>query len=159
MSYSSIVIANCFLDLASSHEFELPPMTNMKVQKLTYIAHGFSLAMINESLTFHHVHAFEWGPVIPVLYKVLKKFANGPIPGPIEIEADVELLDIADSTSEFSSIIKGVWQRYSGFTAAQLSNITHKTGTPWDVTWKENPYGVIDNDLIQSHYLGLLNPA
>ena len=67
MSHSSIAIANGFLDLAEG--VPAARMTNMKVQKLVYIAHGFTLAMCDEPLISSHVHAFQWGPVIPVLTK------------------------------------------------------------------------------------------
>lgn len=155
MSFSSIAVANSFLEL--SEDTTVPPMTNMKIQKLVYIAHGFSLAMLDEPLIYNHVHAFEWGPVIPVLYNCLKKYGSNPVPGPIETDEDVESLDVTDP-SVHSAIIRGVWAKYGKLTAAQLSARTHREDTPWSLTWNTNPYGIIPDDVTKSHYLGLIQP-
>lgn len=154
MSYSPIVVANGFLDLAEGAR--VPPMTNMKVQKLVYIAHGFTLAMCDEPLISSHVHAFQWGPVIPLLYEALKQFGPNPIPGPIDLPENEEPFDPSDPTAVDTAIVRGVWDRYGKLSAMQLSNITHKEGTPWDVTWKRRPYGIIPDEVIQGHYLGLI---
>jgi uncharacterized phage-associated protein len=159
MSYSSIAIANSFLGLVSDSTVQVPPMTNMKIQKLVYIAHGFTLGMLHEPLLSTHVHAFQYGPVMPVLYEKLKKFGSGPVPGLINVDSEVTPLNANDYTVIHASIIRGVWNKYGKLSAIQLSNITHKEGTPWDVTWKATPFGIIRNDLIESHYMGLLQKA
>lgn len=157
MSYSSIAVANGFLDLARASALTVPPTTNMKVQKLVYIAHGFTLAMRHEPLISSHVHAFQWGPVIPVLYEALKKYGDKPVPGPVELLPETEPLNVNDADGVYAAIVRGVWDKYGKLSAAQLSNITHQPDTPWDKTWKASPFGVIPNDLIESHYLDLLH--
>lgn len=147
MSYSSLAIANSFLELSLGSE--VPPMTNMKIQKLVYIAHGFTLGMLHEPLLRNHVHAFQHGPVIPVLYDKLKVFGSAPVPGPVGIYSD-------EPSAAFLGLIKRVWNKYGQLSAFQLRNITHKEGTPWSITWKQTPYGVIDNDIIERYYVNLL---
>lgn len=147
MSYSSLAIANSFLELSLGTN--VPPMTNMKIQKLVYIAHGFTLGMLHEPLIRSHVHAFQHGPVIPALYDKLKHFGSSAIPGPFGFSPDKP--DVA-----YLEVIKRVWNKYGQLSAFQLRNITHKEGTPWSITWNDNPFGIIKNDLIESYYVNLL---
>lgn len=152
--YSAISVANAFIELAKRDSATL---TNMKLQKLVYIAQGFSLAMLDKPLFFNNVHAFQWGPVIPKLYEVVKQYGNNPIPDKIPYYFGDDSIDIDDDNSPEVAIIKGVWDIYGKKTAAQLSTITHQPKTPWSETWAETQYGVIPNDVIKSHYLGIVS--
>jgi uncharacterized phage-associated protein len=149
MAYSADVVANAFLKLAKE---EQKGLTNMQLQKLVYIAHGFCLAMLSRPLFFNNVHAFEWGPVIPKLYKQLRKYGSGIITEEIST-IDEPILSAAPEMA----VIRGVWGSYGNFTGAKLSSITHQEGTPWSLTWKSIQFGVIENDLIASHYQQMLN--
>jgi uncharacterized phage-associated protein len=134
-------------------------MTNLKIQKLVYIAHGFTLGMLHEPLISSHAHTFQWEPVMPVLYEKLKQFGANPVPRQIELPSDCEALDPNDPKSLYAAIVRSVWVRYGKLSAMALSNITHKEGIPWDITWKKNRFGIIENDFIESHYMGLLQKA
>ena len=148
MAYSSLVVANAFLDLAKAENKDL---TNMQVQKLVYIAHGYALALLDRPLTYHNVHAWQWGPVMPRLYKKLSKYGAGIVSEHIPCEEPS-----VEKDSEEYSVIKGVWQAYGDFTGAKLSGITHQPHTPWSVTWETAPYGIISEDVIREHYKGLV---
>lgn len=136
--------ANAFLDLARRDEKSL---TNMQLQKLVYIAHGYSLAKLRQPLFYNNIHAFEWGPVIPNLYKTLKQYGAG------EITNYISTLEppIAEDGEEME-IIREVWQDYKEFSGVELSNLTHRKGTPWSETWRTNQYGVIPDELIAEYY-------
>jgi uncharacterized phage-associated protein len=149
MEYSAAAVANEFLKLARRDGKSL---TNMKLQKLVYIAQGWSLALLGRPLFYNEIKAWIWGPVIPRLYKPLRKYGAGVVTefvptddGPI------------DPQSAEMAVIKGVWNAYKDFSAAQLSAITHKEGTPWSQTWASKHYGIIRPDLIAQHYRQLLN--
>jgi uncharacterized phage-associated protein len=49
-------------------------------------------------------------------------------------------------------IIKEVWQDYGDFSGLELSALTHRKGTPWSETWRDNQFGVISDELIAEHY-------
>ncbi len=150
MSYSSLAVANSFLKLSVGAE--VPPMTNMKIQKLVYIAHGFTLGILHEPLIRSHVHAFQHGPVIPSLYESLKPYGSDAVPSDLMVfHYFPEEIETA-----FQRVIKRVWTKYGQLSAFQLRNITHKAGTPWSITWNKKPYSVIENDLIEKYYVDLL---
>lgn len=149
MAYSAIAVANAFLQLAKQNGKTL---TNMQVQKLVYIAHGYSLALLHKPLFYNNVHAFEWGPVIPKLYTQLRKFGNSKISEEIPVEDEP-----IQPTSAEMDVIREVWKIYGNFTGAKLSAITHREGTPWSKTWQTTKFGVIDDDKIADYYREMLN--
>lgn len=137
-------VANAFLDLARRDEKSL---TNMQLQKLVYIAHGYCLAKLRQPLFHNNIHAFEWGPVIPNLYKTLKRFGGGEVKDYIATDES----PIAKDSAEME-IIKEVWTEYGDFSGLELSKLTHRKGTPWSETWRKNPFGVISDELIAEYY-------
>lgn len=142
--YSAESVANAFLDLArSSGKF----LTDMQLQKLVYIAHGYSLAKLRQPLFHNNIHAFKWGPVIPNLYKTLQQYGAGEVSDYISTNEP----PIAKDSSEME-IIKEVWQDYGELSGLELSALTHRTGTPWSETWRKNPFGVISDELIAEYY-------
>ena len=54
-------------------------MTPMKLIKLVYIAHGWSLGLYNKTLINEQPQAWKFGPVIPSLYDEFKEFGNKKI--------------------------------------------------------------------------------
>lgn len=150
MAYSAAAVANAFIDLSRQDGKWL---TNMHVQKLVYIAHGWCLALLNRPLVYESVQAWQWGPVIPRLYEELKKYGAGEVTEslPVEFSGPVEPL------SQEMGIIRAVWKAYGKFSAMQLSAITHKAGTPWQQVWSTTTYGYIPDELIREHYLHLKN--
>ena len=147
MPHTAKSVANEFLKLSQR---DGKPLTNMQVQKLVYIAHGFNLAIFKAPLIEEQVKAWPWGPVIPPLYNKLKKFGNGTITSTIPDIAEIS------EAAEVDDLIKRVWKGYGHYSGAQLSAITHQKGSPWDVTWQTEQYGVIDDALTEAHYRSLL---
>ena len=123
MAFSSISVANSFLELASD---EGKSLTNMQVQKLVYLAHGYCWALLGKPLFDHHVHAWQWGPVIPKLYKKLQRYGAGTVTEQIE-DAEPSI----PTGSEEYSVIKAVWKGFGHYTGPTLSRITHQDGSPW----------------------------
>ena len=73
MSVSSYTVANEFIALAKN---EGESLTNMQLQKLVFIAQGYTLAILERQLYYHNTHAWQWGPVVPKLYKSLQKYGS-----------------------------------------------------------------------------------
>ena len=79
MRINALSVANYFIELAQRDEVSI---TQLGLMKRVYIAHGFSLALLNFSLLdsrFDDVEAWKYGPVIPSVYHSFKCYRNGPI--------------------------------------------------------------------------------
>lgn len=149
MPYSALTVANTFLELAAQEKNSL---TNMKLQKLVYIAHGYYLAYrAGEPLIEEDVKAWQWGPVIVELYEALKKYGAG------FVSQQIHPGNIIPPAADGHRLIENVWKVYKKFTGFQLSTITHRESSPWSQTWDEWPYGTIPNDLIAAYYRQLID--
>ena len=74
MVYSVITIANKFIDLAKEEY-----LTNMQLQKMVYIAHGFNLALRDTKLYYEDTRAWNFGPVVPELYEELRQYGSNQV--------------------------------------------------------------------------------
>ena len=125
----------------------------MQLQKLVYIAHGFTLAMLGEALFADPVEAWPYGPVIPDLYTAYKHYGSAEIrerlhtsTRPIRIEA-----------MEYRAI-EVVWAGYGNYSGPELSAMTHKPATPWSQVWfPRKRKGLIPNQIIADYYSRFLH--
>lgn len=151
MAYDARSVANELLKIARSAGRKL---TNMQVQKLVYIAHGYSLAIFNRSLIRQRVEAGRYGPVIPDLYHALRQYGPGVVTEPIALISQEQLAE----TDRL--LLSKVESAYSQFSGPQLSTLTHREGTPWrEVYQPGSPLknSQIPDDLIKRHHLTLLH--
>lgn len=120
--------------------------TPMQLLKLVYISHGWTLGLLGHPLIAESVEAWQYGPVVPSVYHEYKKFRSNPITAIPSTEPDCFEPDEKD-------VMRQVWSGYGNYTGVQLSSMTHKPGTPWDVTRRmSGPGAVISNDLIENFY-------
>ncbi len=153
--HSARSIANSFLKIAEQSGKNL---TNMQLQKLVYFAHGWHLALTGEPLLTDAVKAWNFGPVIPPLYNSLKMFGNGIVTEPIKRRNPEtgEVSVVEEKESEYvQRLLKRVWEAYGHMNGSQMSYLTHQPGTPWDITWREEKFSVIPNELIKENFLSL----
>jgi uncharacterized phage-associated protein len=158
MAHDSRAVANYMLDLAADKKYL--HITPMQILKLVYIAHGWNLGILNEPLIIDHVEAWQYGPVIPNLYRAFKKFGGNPI------TEKAKSLVFREISSEFTeneaTVIEQVFIEYGQKSGIELSALTHKTDTPWYKIWFElggnnTFHAVIPNDFIQDYYKKLAN--
>jgi uncharacterized phage-associated protein len=150
-AYSANAVGNSFLALAEGQGRSL---TNMQVQKLVFLAHGYMLGLFNEPLYSNDTHAWQWGPVIPRLYKAMQKYGSGFVKG--RIPADDE---IPESDENARAVIKAVWDGYGNRSGAELSAITHKSGSPWEQAWRTAKFSVIPQESIADYYRSMVSAA
>jgi len=159
MPYSPKAIANKFLELAQQ---ESQSLTQMQIQKLVYISHGFHLALVNQPLIDEEVQAWQYGPVIPSLYEEFRGFGNKPITKEATIttiDDNFNINSIAPRVNDTQTeeLIKAVWNKYKVYSGPNLSDLTHQTGTPWSTVVQSNSFfSTIDNSIIRNYYNNLL---
>ena len=144
-------VANEFLD--KSNEISV-----LKLVKLCYIAQGFSLAVLNRPIfNDDKIEAWRYGPVVPSIYHEVKHFKKGNITEKSKFLTLNNDFDFIEETPELTDendkkIVQIVWNMYGKFSAGELVDLTHKNGTPWDLTYKPNSNNVIPNELIKEYY-------
>ncbi len=143
MSVSAHAIANKFLELADEAG---KPLTNMQLQKLVFLSQGYTLALLGHQLYYHNTHAWQFGPVIPKLYKTLQKYGRDFVTEPLPAA------DALSNDSKEMDIVRAVWESYGHMSGSELSALTHQPETPWSVTWESNQFGVIPENVISEHY-------
>lgn len=163
-AFSVQAIANYFIRQGREDQ---NPITHMKVQKLSYIAHGWCLALMERPLISDPVEAWEYGPVYSSLYQELKEYGRNPIQeeiktlvfsedsldwtvASIEKECDDEI-----ELSETRELLDKIWEVYKPYEALQLSMMTHEEGTPWYTVNSKYPQARnrrIPNTLIETHF-------
>ena len=146
MPHSAISVAKYLLDRANDQGRSISPM---KLIKLVYMAHGWSLGLYGTPLIQEPVEAWKYGPVIRELYHKVKDYRSSPIPP--------GAFGSQRSDDEFSEIEKTVMDQtleiYGKWSAIELSQLTHAEGTPWDVMYnKIGTSFAIPNDMIEDHY-------
>lgn len=150
--YDAITIADEILKIAKKRGLTLSPM---KLMKLTYIAHGWALAILDRDLFRNRIEAWQYGPVIPDLYHATKQFGRNEIPLTMVGEPQDTSVD-----PETHTFLESVVDKYQNFSAIALSNMTHQTGTPWDNVYVPNMRGVeIPDHLIKQHYEEMLRAS
>lgn len=153
-NHDSRAIANEILLVAGKNGM---PLTIMQVIKLAYMSHGFSLSILDRPMSAHEVQAWQYGPVFPHVYKAFKKAGSLPV-GYLADNKETGIPFSARLDDDEKKIIESVVKNYGGMHVFELSNIMHRDGTPWSVTFKEKgPYSPIPNELIKSHFLSLTN--
>ncbi|MAR73670.1 type II toxin-antitoxin system antitoxin SocA domain-containing protein [Halomonas sp.] len=148
MAYALSTIANAFIRMARKQECN--DLTPMKLLKLMYIAHGWSLGLFNRPLFVEEVEAWKYGPVIRELYHEVKRYRNRPIDQ--TLSAPDESIEDMDEM-----LLEQVWNAYGHYDGLALSSITHRPNSPWSETWDERGmHGLtIPTPRIREHYQSL----
>lgn len=146
--YHSVDVAWKMLQLA--HEKGIA-LSNLQLQKLVYIAHGYLLGWKSKPLIVEPIEAWTYGPVVSAIYHQFKSYGDSKIP--VSSVFSTEL----DSDRDAVDTLNGVLSLYGRMTAMDLVNLTHQQDTPWDIAWnvqggKKFFSHSIDNEIIKNHF-------
>lgn len=157
MPYKPAAVANSILYLAKQEGRTISPL---KLQKLLYFLHGWSLAIRGEPIVGEKFEAWPYGPVLSSIYHEFKQYGAGPIE---EYACDIDPVSGEETRSRvnsknetFSQLLDRVWRKYSRFSAIDLSEMTHRPGSPWDLARRNGKTYLDDNEIAQ-YFKGLSN--
>ncbi len=107
-------------------------MNETKLHKLIYICDGLLLAS-NNNIINENAHAWNYGPVYPKVHTWVLK--NKPFNSDIVVPQNVTAF-LEDIKAE--EIVMPVIKRMGRYTAGQLSNWSHRPGSPWEKALERN---------------------
>jgi uncharacterized phage-associated protein len=164
-THNALAVANWFLARAEAEGKTLDPM---KLQKLIYFAHGWSLAITDVPLIQEHPEAWNYGPVIPSVYHKFKSFGRNritgratklvfPKTGPFADLANVTVVSPQiEDDPDAEALLNRVWEVYGPLTGVQLSNMTHAADGAWHRAYYDLAKGRlgvdISDDLIKTEF-------
>ena len=124
--YRANNIAKYFIYLASKDVIggngkEREGITNLKLQKILYLAQAYYLAKFKKPLFNDKIEAWQYGPVIPNVYQEYKGNLNNPITIP---ENEASILE------DDKEVLKRIWDLFGKYSTTKLVNITH-SHRPW----------------------------
>ena len=141
MCYSASTIARYFIEKTNGSK------TPMQLNKLTYIAHGWYLAIYDKPLIVEDIEAWKYGPVVPVLYYQFKMYGGNYVP----YKKVDETGSIKGDEKMLLDKIIDVYGKYEG---VQLSAMTHQKDTPWYRVWNsKGKNAIIPNGMIKEYYV------
>lgn len=123
--------------------------SNLEIQKILYLGHLIALGRSNgaRGLITDHFQAWDYGPVLPVLYHRAKAFGNGPVHNVFQIFPNV--------AGEDADIIVETVQSVAGRSAGDLVAITHWANGAWAKNYIPGAKGVVipDRDILEEYRL------
>ena len=132
--------ADFFLSLVTDDAGDA--ISPMKLQKLLYYSQGFALAILGRPLFEEDFEAWDYGPVVPVIYQKYKKYGNSAIPR-------VDLPGFEAYSSEEHNLLNDVWDSFGQYSAWALSEMTHATPP-----WRDTPRNaVITKESMREYFL------
>jgi uncharacterized phage-associated protein len=135
MPYDGRAIANFVLDHAERAGW---PITNLKLNKLVYFCHVWSLIELNRPLIKHQFEAWEHGPVLQYLYQEFKDCGAQPIrrrATQIDLSTGQRVRATCEPDDPTGQLLVRILDFYGRLSAPTLVELTHAKDGPWYKVW------------------------
>lgn len=143
MAYSALDVAKYIIKHCKEKNL---PISNLKLQKLLYFVQAEFLVTKNEPCFDEDIEAWDFGPVVPVVYREYKIFGSANIPC-----IDYDNYETDTISTDDKEIIDGIVDMVSPYSASQLVSITHQQD-PWRNVYSPRRNNVITPDSIQKFF-------
>ncbi len=124
-----------------SYQKDQYSLTPLKIQKLLYVAQGWSFVWDGHELFPDQFEAWQYGPVNLDVYNHFKKYGRDEIPA-IEGVSSIQNFEAEET-------LRSIWSRFGSWNAFQLVEYTHSQ-TPWKKAYELGK--TISNKEIQKYY-------
>lgn len=105
-------------------------LTPLKLQKLLYLAQGWSYVWDNRPLFLDEFEAWQYGPVNLEVYNYFKRYRRNEIPA---FEGDRHV----NMSKDERETLDAIWDSYGSYSAFDLVEMTHLQ-TPWKQAYAQN---------------------
>lgn len=119
------------------------PISNLKLQKLLYLAQAYALISKNRKLFEELIEAWAFGPVVPSVYKLYKQYGCGSL---FKADEDAEAVD-----SEDQRLLTAVFGQFKDWSATDLTRLTLNQ-RPWQDAYTEDNKTEITVSAIKSFF-------
>lgn len=154
MPYPASVIAQAFVERGIQ---EGRFVTQMKLQKMVYFAHGYHLAKYGEPLITEKFEAWKFGPVVQDIYHTYKLYGSELITDLYFLEEPIKEGWTKGLSASANDAIDYTWTVTKDLSANQLSRWSHLDGSPWAKVYNpKNSSTVISDDSIRTYFQNIL---
>jgi uncharacterized phage-associated protein len=129
--------------LRAAEQSGIQGMTPMKLQKLLYFAEGLFLAQNpkEKRLFQEDFQAWEYGPVLPTLYRMFKSYGRDAVPRNHLFATPNRTLN--ELPENVKAALDASVSQLGKFSAIRLSDFSHVEGGPWASVFSANTVGAI----------------
>ena len=132
--FDSGSVANRLLDLADMLDM---PLTHLSLQKLLYFSHGRYLISNRSPLVKELFEAWQYGPVLPSIYKALKHTGRDYVKERIairDISSGTRTVMPSITSSDVDDVLMSILLTYGRKSPRFLVDLSHAIGAPWKIT-------------------------
>lgn len=146
--YEPRIVARTLIDRAHRVGVQV---TNLKLQKLLYIAHGTMLAAYGQPLVEGGFDAWRYGPVNTPLYHDLKAFGSDTIKSDSHYIQRWATIPVVDRNAY--TVIDAVIEEFGTKSGGYLVEWSHDKRGPWHAAYSGSfGTGSIDNEQIRKFF-------
>ena len=144
--YKAKEIASFYIQLLNS----IPDnyIDNLKLNKILFFAQAWSLVKTGQPIFEDEIQAWDYGPVVPDVYRIYKCCGKSPI------EEAEESFDESNLDSDELNLLIDVYRNYGIYTGWALKDITHEKGSPWFQVYEKGKNRPIPQDMMKAYYSG-----
>ena len=154
MGYDPRAISNAILDMADRLQLEV---SNLSLNKILFFAHAHWLTQFRRRLCSLSFEAWQYGPVVPLIYHQFKHHGNQTISSrATKLDFDTgEDVEVPYNHLEIDlEALQSLVAEYASYTPSKLVQLSHIPGGAWHHVWHSSPeqkFGmVIPDSLIAS---------
>lgn len=120
-------------------------ITNLKLQKILYLAHMVHLGRTGKPLISESFEAWDYGPVLPPLYHHLKIFGSSAV------KDRFYYIDVLQSADE-GKLLEETWEALGNKDGWELVSIAHRPKGAWAKNYSPGANKIISNADILEEY-------
>lgn len=128
--------------------------SNLQLQKLVYLCQLFHLGHVDGKPLFHeYFEAWDYGPVVPVLYHELKMFGANKVRRYSGLPTDADF----SSSEETKRIVDRIVVLGMESTPGYMIQLTHQKGGAWERHYQREQSNIIPQSHILAEYKTLFS--